>query len=277
MQGVAHDAAQRRRVPVDGHVHLHRRERVSAALDAAAANFRACGAPTAGRLGVLLLTQAQGERVFEELVEQPGADAWRVHPCPEEPQSLLAERDDSTIVVVCGRQIRCERGLEVTALGTRDTFADGDSLDATIARVQASGALAVLPWGFGKWTGSRGATVRRALQRHSPADLAVCDNGGRMALLGQPALIREAASMGLRVLPGSDPFPFAGDYRRTGAFGFFADLIPDSATPWRDLAAWLASHPGSPPAYGQGLGPVRFVRNNIGIQLYNRLKSGAAA
>jgi hypothetical protein len=97
-----------------------------------------------------------------------------------------------------------------------------------------------------------------------------------MTLLGQPRLVREAAARGYRVLPGSDPFPFGGDHRRVGAFGFLAEVTPDAAAPWRDLAAWLHGLRRSPQAYGRALDPVRFVFNNVGIQLYNRLGRGPA-
>ena len=261
--------------PVDGHVHFHSIDRVAATLDAAAANFRVHGQQAAGCLGVLLLTQAAGERVFEALRDQPSAGEWRIRPVPGEAQSLVAERGDAALVVVCGRQVRCERGLEVTALGTTREFADGQSLADTIREVQASGALTSLPWGFGKWMGARGELIRGALREHSPESMAVCDNGSRLALLGQPALVREAGRLGFMVLPGTDPFPFGDDHRRVGGFGFLA-VEPGMAHPWGDISAWLAARDASPPAYGTALGPARFLVNNIGIQVRNRWKRARA-
>jgi hypothetical protein len=262
--------------PVDGHVHFHSIGRVAMTLDAAATNFRVHGKLDAGCLGALLLTQAAGERVFEALREQPSAGDWRIRPVPGEAQSLVAERGDAVLVVVCGRQVRCERGLEVTALGTTREFADGRTLADTIREVQASGALTSLPWGFGKWMGARGELVRAALHEHPPGSLAVCDNGSRLSLLGQPALVREAGRSGFLILPGTDPFPFGDDHRRVGGFGFLA-VEPDMAHPWGEISAWLAARAASPPAYGRALGPVRFLVNNIGIQLHNRRKRARAA
>lgn len=259
--------------PVDGHVHFHSMDRVAMTLDAAAANFRGRGERASECLGLLLLTQAGGEHVFEALREKPRCGDWRLRPVPDEEQSLVAERGDFAVVVVCGRQVRCERGLEVTALGTTREFPDGQPLTETIREVQASGALACLPWGFGKWMGARGELVRSALHENSSHSLAVCDNGSRLQVLGRPQLIREAATLGFMVLPGTDPFPFGDDHRRAGSFGFLA-AEPRLGRPWRDLRSWLSAQHSSPPAYGRALGPVRFLVNNVGIQLRNRRKRG---
>lgn len=258
-------------LPVDGHVHFHSLERVAPTLDAAAANFRTFGGRETGCVGVLLLTQAQGEKVFEALHERADCGNWRIRPNAEEQESLLAERGDLSVVVVCGRQVRCEAGLEVAALGTTREFPDGLALADTVRDVQASGALACLPWGFGKWLGARGEVVRRALADNRPAALAVCDNGSRLHLLGRPGLIREAGRRGHLVLPGTDPFPFSDDHRRVGSFGFLAAELRTGA-PWRELQAWLRAREHSPPAYGNALGPVRFLVNNVGIQVRNRLR-----
>jgi hypothetical protein len=220
---------------------------------------------------MLLLTQAAGERVFESLQDGASYGQWRIRRAADEPQTLLAEQDGNWIAVVCGRQVRCEMGLEVVALGTLREFPDGGTLADRIREVQASGALACLPWGFGKWTGTRGKRVRDALGQGDPGSLVVCDNGGRLAAVGQPGLIRQAARLGFKVLPGTDPFPLGDDYRRAGGFGFFAGA-PQQEHPWRDLRAWLDTHEGSPSPYGKALGPGRFLVNNIGIQLHNRRK-----
>lgn len=175
---------RRRFVPVDGHVHFHSSSLAAPTLDAAARNFRAAAGGAVSRfLGVLLLAEARGERVFGELCKRPQG-VWRATPCSGEKQSLVCHGPDGSIIVVCGRQIACERGLEVAALGTTDEFPEGRPLEEAITRAQESGAFAVLPWGFGKWMGSRGALVRQALDSHGPANLAVGDNGGRLSRAG---------------------------------------------------------------------------------------------
>jgi hypothetical protein len=266
----------REKRPVDAHVHFHAPARVAPTLDAAAANFRAVAGTGDGLLGALLLAQASGERVFEYLQESPLAGDWRMTPARDEHETLIARRGADRIAIVCGRQVRTDDGLEVLGLGTIADFPDQLPLADALQAVRSSGALAVLPWGFGKWLGRRGRRVRAALASSRPGELFVGDNGGRLATLPIPATIRAAEQQGYRVLPGSDPFPIASDHRRVGAFGFFAQTTLPESAPWRALRGWLLAIPRSPRPYGSGCGWFRFALNQAGIQLQRRLRSAPA-
>ncbi|MCK8516808.1 hypothetical protein M0534_10815 [Methylonatrum kenyense] len=256
--------------PVDGHVHFYAIERAAPTLNAALANFLALGRPDTQYVGTLILTQSSRENVFETMAARSSCGGWMLSRSRSEPHSLIAERGGRAIAVICGRQIRCDNGLEVAALGTTDAFPDGQPLGETLARVRDSAALAVIPWGFGKWSGKRGKAVEQVLQCHTPDSLAVGDNGGRLRLAGEPSLIRKARDIGYKVLPGSDPFPCGDDFRRVGAFGFLIGLVPSTASPWRDISRWLKAQKKSPDGYGQAVNPARFLANQIGIRLHNR-------
>ena len=269
-----HDFPQ---LPVDAHVHFHRSGLVEPTLDAAAANFSRAASGPRGFLGVLLLTEAAGERVFEELaVGATSRGQWRFERVPGEPQTMIARSGDRRIAVVCGRQIRCALGLGAVALGTTACYADGDELEHTVDRIRADGALAVVPWGFGKWIGRAGEVVRTLFDTRPPDSLYAGDNGGRLQILGTPKLLEAAAAAGFRVLPGTDPFPFGADHRRVGAFGFLWSAEPAPARPWSALRAWLEETTDSPPPYGRALGPLRFIFNQGWIQIRNRLRPGDA-
>jgi hypothetical protein len=265
------------RVPVDGHVHLYTLERAAATFDSAETNFRGFGGKEAGCAGILLLTQTSREHVFEALREQRSCGSWDIRLSLAEDQSLAMERDGHWLIVICGRQIRCKDGLEVAALGTTAEFPDGMAFEEAVARVQASDAVTALPWGFGKWTGARGRAVRAVLKRHAPNSMTVGDNGGRLALLGQPALIRAAGKAGYRLLSGSDPFPCGDDHRRVGSFGFLVGVDPGLTAPWRNLSAWLHAQTGPLEAYGRAVGPMTFLSNQLGIRRYNRQSARASA
>lgn len=260
------------RWPVDAHVHFHVLARVAPTLDAAAANFKAAGGRGEGWLGALLLAQAEGETVFESLQKEPQAGDWNLMPVSGEPESLIARRGRDTIAVICGRQLRTEEGLEVLGLGTVTRFRDGLSLAEALRTVRDAGALAVLPWGFGKWLGRRGAALATTLASNRPDQIFIGDNGGRLHALPRPATIDAAERSGFKVLPGSDSFPFAGDHRRVGAFGFHATTAPSVHSPWRELRASLLAA-DSPRPYGRGCGLLRFALNQAGIQVYRRLWS----
>ena len=257
-------------VPIDGHVHFYDIGRVDTSLSAARRNFCDVGSSHGTPLGVLLLTQASHERVFERLAEGRHRGAWTIRLNDSEPQSLVAERGEDQIIVICGRQVRCDNGLEVAALGTTSEFRDGESFASTIGAVQDSGAFTVIPWGFGKWSAARGREVGQAINRNSARNLALGDNGGRLRIAGEPTLISRARAAGFKILSGSDPFPCGNDYRRIGGYGFFAGVTPSVASPWADLSAWLSTERRSPAGYGRNVGITRFLINQAGIRLYNR-------
>ncbi|MGH8249924.1 MAG: hypothetical protein ACREVI_04380 [Steroidobacteraceae bacterium] len=258
------------RYPVDSHVHFHDEARVAPTLDAAAANFRAAGSDGRGLLGMLLLTQIAGERVFESLCERPTAGEWLIEPAAEEAETLIARRDEDSVAIVCGRQLRVDDGLEVLGLGTLANFPDGLALADAVQAVQESGAMTVLPWAFGKWLGPRGRRIDAMLEPGQADRLFVGDNGGRLELSGVPSLLGTAERRGFRVLPGTDPFPVAADHRRVGSFGFLSESVLQESAPWRSLRAWLMGRSSSPERYGQGCGLLRFVVNQAGIRLRRR-------
>jgi hypothetical protein len=257
-------------LPVDGHVHFHTLDRVAPTLDAAAVNFRAMSRGSDRPLGAVLLAQTANERVFEALLASAPVPGWSFVPAQDEPETLIAQNGMATVVVVCGRQVRTNDGLEVLALGTRQEFADGLTLSEAVDAVQRSGALTVLPWGFGKWFGGRGKRIAAVLDARGADALFVGDNGGRATLMGVPVLIRTSAQKGFRVLSGTDPLPVAGDYRRVGGFGFLAGIEVPEAAPWRALRAWLIARRASPEPYGRTCGPVRFAVNQIALRLGSR-------
>jgi hypothetical protein len=255
--------------PVDGHVHFHTLARVASTLDSAAANFRNCPGRCQAGFGALLLAQGASERIFEALTHTRVAGRWRLAAPRDEPETLIASCGSARIAIVCGRQVRAVDGLEVLALGTCKEFSDRMDLLEAIAAVRESGALAVVPWGFGKWLGERGRRVERALESLGPESVFIGDNGSRLALTGMPSLVRELRGCGFRVLPGTDPFPLPGGQQRVGRFGFMAGNKPSESAPWRALRSWLQQRQDSPLPYGRALTPLAFVVNQVGIQLYN--------
>jgi hypothetical protein len=271
VSGESEPTRQSHSCPVDGHVHFHVPALVGPTLDAAAANFRAVSGRSEGLLGAILLTQASAERVFEGLESSTNLAGWTFAPARHEPQTRIARQGTASVAVVCGRQVRAADGLEVLALGTVETFPDGLLFPDAVEAVYRSGALTAIPWGFGKWLGSRGQRVQSTLESHGPEALFVGDNGSRLDRLGAPALVRASEQRGFRVLPGTDPFPFAMDHRRVGRFGFLADVDLPETAPWRALRNWLLARRTSPTRYGRGCGPFQFVFNQVGIQVYNRL------
>jgi hypothetical protein len=262
---------------LDAHVHFHRIEDAAATLDAAVRNFESVGSRCGQWRGALLLAQAARERVFESIAAGARVVGWTFEQDPAEPETLHAIADDGRrIGIVNGRQIRAACGLEVLALGSSGHEpADGLRFCELAEAVAATRAVLVVPWGFGKWFGLRGIAVRRTVEALGPHRVFIGDNGGRISGLPAPRLLRELTRRGFRVLPGSDPFPFGQDCRRVGRFGLLVPFEPPGAAFWQSLRSTLLTRDTTTRVYGDGIGPFRFVANNIGIQLRNRL--GVAA
>lgn len=256
---------------VDGHVHFHRLGSVAPTLDAAASNFRSINAVPERLLGAILLTQTAAERVFESLESMDQAGGWALSAADSEPETLVARNENCSLAVICGRQVRTTDGLEILALGTRSTFSDGLPFAHAVEAVRRSGALPVVPWGFGKWLGDRGRQVLTTLESLGPESVFIGDNGSRLAMWGMPSQLRNLELRGFRLLPGTDPFPFARDYRRVGRFGFVVDATLSENSPWRTLRNWLVSQRTSPRCYGRALGPANFLFRQVGSQVYRRL------
>jgi hypothetical protein len=261
--------------PVDAHVHLHALSSVSATLDAAAAHFVRASGARRKLLGGLLLTQMAHERVFEALAGRDRIGHWRLRRLPEEPETMIASDEGRAVAVVCGRQVRAADGLEIAALGTLANFGDGRPFAESLAEVLDAGAIAAIPWGFGKWLGARGRRVEATLAERHEGEVFLADSGARSWAAREPSLIRRARGRGVRVLAGSDPFPFAADCRRAGSFGFLAGIEPDPDRPLDSLRRWLRSPHAVPRLYGRPSGPFRFLVNQFGVQVHNRLRRDA--
>ncbi len=210
---------------VDGHVHLETAD--PALLDAAADNLRLSSTHDPA-LGVLMLTEMPRLSFFDSLKRLATG-------CSEEDISFWHRRASQLpLLVVAGRQISTAERLEVLALGTRATLPDGEPLATVLAWCKRHGAFPVLPWGVGKWLGHRGTVVARALATCNPRNLALGDNGGRPAFWGVPAF-RFAREKGVKIVPGSDPLPLAGQSRRIGCYGFDIAVDVDERTPARAI------------------------------------------
>ncbi|MEM8737026.1 MAG: hypothetical protein AAGG38_00915 [Planctomycetota bacterium] len=262
-QAAQPDAARRY---VDTHVHLHAVFDVVRFFDAAAAHFAAAGA--GGHDGVLCLAEVAGAGAFERLRERGQAGPWRF--VPRGRCGLVAERGDGVGVgVVAGRQVRCDNGLEVLGIGEPlDDVADGRGFEATVASVRERGALTVVPYGVGKWTGKRGAQVRRLIEA-GPKDVAYGDNGGRVGW-GETALLKRARAHGRTVLVGTDPLAQGRGEARAGSWGVVTPVVDghgaDDGWAERVVAALRGVGPAGE-TFGRRLGAVAGVVQQIGARL----------
>lgn len=271
--GSAHSVA--RILLVDAHVHIYDVYDLDALLDAAAENFaqaaRAAGLADAPREGMLLLTETARDHVFDALASgKRRLQYWSIAPTGE-PAVLRASRGaEQSLWLVAGRQIATSEDLEVLALGTTRRFPDREPIKVSLAAAEESAALTALPWGFGKWWGTRGGIIENLIRIPRERAIYLGDNGGRLSLSGRPRLFDVGKQVGLKVLPGTDPLPFRGQERRVGSFGMLLTNWDSSAQPLAQLAECLAAAQSPPIEFGHLTGPMQFVKLQIAMQLRKR-------
>ena len=267
---------------VDAHVHIHDRFRLDRLfwsthqnLSSAAVSFQ----PAKGFNGILLLTESRKANCFATLTSMakgkrvhPEAytGRWRVSLTGEDVSLRVHHEDQGEFFVVAGRQVVTAEKLEVLALFVAKPIKDGDPIREVITQVEGLGGQPVLPWGFGKWTGRRGAVLEHLLNGAGHRMFCLGDNGGRPHFLPEPRQFRLAREAGTKILPGSDPLPFSTEESRIGSFGCYIDAEVSLSRPAGDLKRIFQTPGVVIRRYGKLETPLRFIRNQVKMQLWKR-------
>jgi hypothetical protein len=260
---------------VDAHVHIHDCFKLEEFLYSAARNFanakKQIGADSNPE-SVLMLTETAAADYFTRLLRLAGQATGQQRAVTfhktKEPCSLHAELGSGQrLTLVAGRQIVTAEKLEVLALGTEQQFRDGEPILEVIDKVRAVNALAVVPWGFGKWLGRRGRVMDKLLENCSHTQFYLGDNSGRMKFMFEPRHFARARDKNIAILPGSDPLPFGTEYWRPGSFGFAVKGVLSKETPTADLKQLLSDQANSIIPFGNLERPLRFLRNQIAMQV----------
>jgi hypothetical protein len=264
-------------IALDSHVHLYPGADWGMALSAGLDNL-ADAAGTAGHPSAilcLLLTETTRDDAFDALAGARFVPVgWKVRTVPGDSAALRINRsaDDAELLLMAGRQIVTEERVEVLALATAARFSDGRPIREMLMELRSRAIPAVLPWGLGKWAGTRGATIAALLADASDEGLMLGDNAGRPLGWATPPLFRRATAKGIPVLPGSDPLPLPGTESGIGRFGGLIEGGLDQAQPAEDLRARLFALRGQPTMIGRRRGPCVVAAEQVAL----RRRKGAA-
>lgn len=269
---------------IDAHVHFHACFNRDDFLDAALDNFTrgAAGLGIGGPvMGCLMFSETHAERwLLRWGRKEDGVrfGAWDFEPTLEGGASLVARRraDGERLLLIAGRQVRTREGLELLALATLEEFPDGLPFHDALARVRWSGALTVIPWGFGKWSFYRGALIEQVVCRSERPGVCLGDNSGRPALGGLPRLFREAVARRIPILPGSDPLPLPEQSGRAGSYGLLLEEGFDESRPAQSLRRTLRSLESQPRTYGRCRELTGFCRDQLALRLSRRREPAPA-
>jgi len=264
---------------VDAHVHIHDCYDVDDFFDHAFANLDRASSDGADatRVFYLLMTETADDDYFgalralasgEQSATPVRLKRWRAALTSED-QSLILSEGARRVVVVAGRQVACREGLEVLLIGTTGRFKDRRSIHEVLAEASSLGVPHVIPWGAGKWFFARAKLLSALLREQRGPLFFLGDEGGRPAFWPYPRHFREAAAVGVRDLPGTDPLPFPHDIEKVGRVGLSVGLDFDEARPAQCLLSALRA--GKPyQRFARLEPPHRFVQNQVAMQLRKR-------
>ncbi len=226
--------------------------------------------------GILLLSETARDHWFEKLAALPevarrqGKEDW-LFTKTSESCTLAARSGTRQLFIIAGRQIVTAENLEVLALCSRKTYAEGQPIDKVLDLVIEQGGIPVIPWGTGKWLGRRGKILNRLLENR-PQDFFLGDNSGRPVFWTKPAHFKKARAKGVRILPGSDPLPFPGELSQVASFGAACKARMDASRPAHTLKELFRAPGTIVSSYGDLESPLRFIKNQIAMQRVKQLR-----
>jgi hypothetical protein len=212
----------------DTHAHFHSIFDPDRYFDAALNSFKVFGAENRDVTMALCMADMQGQDTFDRLLKAVRrTDRWSFMPHPSDGLMITARNvRGENIYLLRGHQYVSLEGIELLGLGCAMRVDDRRlPIHGLIDKVLAGDGLPVLPWAFGKWTGSRGRVVAEMLKlRH---DFLVADNGNRPRGSHLPDLLVMGERLGLGLLAGSDPLPLKNQDTRPGAVGIISSQKAD--------------------------------------------------
>jgi hypothetical protein len=259
----------------DSHVHFHRQFNIGEFFDSCFKNLTEISSSSI-RNGILFFTEGWNEDYFNELRSLQNITSsldskilYKV--LGKKVNSFEVRWDDRamTILSIQGYQIVSKEKIEVLSLGTNKRISDGDSIENIITNIHDLGGIPVIPWGFGKWIGTRGRIVDELIANQK-YKFFIGDNGSRTELIPYPVQFNSANNKDIKILPGSDPLPFSSEVKRPLSYGFIFNTDVDQINPWNSIKTTLLSKNFNVNKFGRLTNPFLFAKNQISMQLKKR-------
>ena len=252
----------------DSHVHFYRCYDLSLLLHSAVSHAKNMMPDAVPLLGLVL---TDGEVSWGEL------QAWAKYgtsivgeggkwllSATEVGQILQAQSSNGHLVLLmAGRQLVTREGLELLVLGATEVLSDRSASLSWHLDNNAQ-SLRILPWGVGKWLGSRGAEVDRIINDRAN-EIVLGDNAGRPGLWAWIPQFKKARALKIPVWPGTDPLPLNGAEKKVGSnyvvlsVHQIADLVRNG-NQLRDAAVNGVQHRSS-------VGLIDFVKSQVALRI----------
>jgi hypothetical protein len=217
-------------------------------------------------IGILCLTEMRNTDFFSKLLNNNILLRKFNIKQTNEKESVIVENElGSKICLISGKQILAKNGIEVLALGSSEEFKENKDLDSTVESIINNNAVAVLPWGVGKWTGKRKKILEEFVEG-SNKKYFLGDNSGRPSFWNGPSLFKSAVKKNNFVLCGSDALPIASEVNKTGSYGFYLNESIDLQRPSYSFKEILLNLNKQPESFGSLESPLRFFKNQFMMQ-----------
>jgi hypothetical protein len=254
----------------DAHVHIYNDFNLESLLNGALENFKKMAAQQGIRsplIAFLFLTETKDENCFSRLTRQATENKkspsqvfgkWGFQKTREDCSLYGRLNKGEGLYIISGRQIKSENNLEILALGTVEPFKEGRPIQELIHAVGKRGAMPVIPWGAGKWLGTRGRMIKNLLRTREVPPFFLGDTRNRPVFWPKSSIFRQAALKGLKTLPGSDPLPLRSHQKAPGSYGFQLKGEINSDYPFKSISTFLLDPKVSVVPYGRQEGPFHF-------------------
>lgn len=264
---------------LDAHVHIYNQFDFNVFFSSAFFNFSmaAKSLNIHKYISVIVLTDWSNQNWFRELstLSDLSNDRQTIHhpfnfkikKTQEEIALKILKNDSEELFLIAGRKIISAEDLEILALCSLQDFPDGKPLLDTIRLIDESGTIPVIPWAVGKWLGKRGTLLDELIDNPRDSFFYLCDNGNRPYFWPWPRHFKEAERNGIPIIAGSDPLHFSSEVSRIGRFGCLIDAHVTPATPGSEIVQLLREGQKSICRYGKLETGLRFVRNQLIMQL----------
>ncbi|MDH5377123.1 MAG: hypothetical protein OEX00_02230 [Gammaproteobacteria bacterium] len=223
---------------------------------------------------VLMLTESSRQDWFVDTYQQLNKGQaveygqWSIQRVADDTRALDALSPNSKkIKIIQGYQIVTKENLEVLGLCSKARIADGASLDQTINSLLEQDAMPVLPWGVGKWLGTRGELVSARITASTVGTVALGDNGGRPGLFPYPRQFSIAKELGMAVYPGTDPLPIRGEEKRVGTCVSYIPQVATTGPLSAQIVHALKQNSSESNGHHELEGLFRFFRNQALLRL----------
>lgn len=264
---------------VDGHVHFHDFPNLEQLFETVYSNFyfRANLNNKFPFLPVLFLCNTEKENFFSSIVndskdKKTQFGKWHIERTSESCSFKIRSETGELFYIIIGEQLTTKENLEILSIGSSESLKNGLPLREIAVQIDSNNAIPIIPWGFGKWYGKRGAILTEFINEDHSSNLFLGDNGGRPSFLPYPGQLDRAKKRQIVILPGSDSLPVSGSYKKIGTFGFIIKSTISEETPFYDIKKLLNGTNIKIENYGTNIKTIHFLKNQIKLFLKKIVK-----